>query len=124
MQSLWRVWRGNVALVGDASGGVDAITGEGLWLAFQQAAALADAMQRGDLRHYQREHRKLARRPSWMGAMLKRLGRHDSLRIRILKMLSQNPELFAQLLAFHVGCVTRRDLVATGAAFSWRLFAS
>ena len=39
MHSLKQVTRGNVALVGDASGGVDAITGEGLRLAFRQALA-------------------------------------------------------------------------------------
>ncbi len=43
------VQRGNVALVGDASGSVDAITGEGLALGFRQAMALADALERGDL---------------------------------------------------------------------------
>ena len=40
-RQLARVWRGNVALIGDASGTVDAITGEGLGLAFSQAVALA-----------------------------------------------------------------------------------
>ena len=35
---LARVYRDTVALVGDASGSVDAITGAGLSLAFQQAA--------------------------------------------------------------------------------------
>jgi flavin-dependent dehydrogenase len=121
MQSLARVWRDNVALVGDASGGVDAITGEGLRLAFQQAVALAEAMERGDLREYQRAHRKITRRPLWMGAMLQRLGRHDRLRGRALKMLSGNRELFAGLLAVHVGCATGRDVVATSAALGWQL---
>jgi menaquinone-9 beta-reductase len=46
---LERVCRGNVALVGDASGSVDAITGEGLCLLFQQAVALADSLAAGDL---------------------------------------------------------------------------
>lgn len=121
MQSLARVWRDNVALVGDASGGVDAITGEGLRLAFQQAMALAEAMERGDLREYQRAHRKIARRPLWMGAILQRLGRYDRLRGRALKMLSRNPELFARLLAVHVGRATGREVVATGAALGWQL---
>src|ERR1017187_5940217 len=56
---LARVWRGNVALVGDASGSVDAITGEGLGLLFQQAMALADALAAGDLNRYQAAHRRL-----------------------------------------------------------------
>ena len=48
---LRRVTRGNVALIGDASGSVDAITGEGLALAFRQALLLADSLDRGPHRH-------------------------------------------------------------------------
>jgi flavin-dependent dehydrogenase len=45
LQRAGAVCRGNVALVGDASGYVDAITGEGLAVAFHQAAALVEALQ-------------------------------------------------------------------------------
>ena len=124
MHSLERVWRGNVALVGDASGGVDAITGEGLRLAFLQADALADTMQSGDLRGYQRKHRKLARRPFWMGTMLKQLGRYDGVREHALKMLSRNPGLFGRLLAVHVGRATPGEAMGTGAALGWQFLAS
>ncbi len=124
MHSLERVWRGNVALVGDASGGVDAITGEGMRLAFRQADSLAEALVRGDLGGYQREHRRLARRPMWMGTMLKQLGRYDGLRERTLKMLSRNPGLFGQLLAVHVGRATPGEVVVTGAALGWQFLAS
>jgi flavin-dependent dehydrogenase len=124
MHSLERVWRGNVALVGDASGGVDAITGEGLRLAFQQAAVLAEGLASGDLRRYQSEHRMLARRPSWMGTMLKQLGRYDGVRERTLKMLHGNPELFGRLLAVHVGRATPKEVMVTGAALGWQLLGS
>ena len=70
MQKLRHVQRGNVALVGDASGSVDAITGEGLSLGFRQAMALADALERGDLSGYEAEHRRLARRPALMGRLM------------------------------------------------------
>ena len=50
---LRHVYRGNTVLVGDASGGVDAITGEGLCLAFRQSALLADCLADGDLARYQ-----------------------------------------------------------------------
>src|SRR5262249_4439178 len=63
---LRSVYRGNVALIGDASGSVDAITGEGLCMSFQQAAALGQALAAGDLRQYQQDHRRVARRPSFM----------------------------------------------------------
>ena len=51
---LRRVYRGRTVLVGDASGGVDAITGEGLCLAFRQAALLGDCLASGDLARYQK----------------------------------------------------------------------
>src|SRR5260370_35830674 len=63
MRTLQHVQRQNVALLGDASGGGDAITGEGLRLAFQQAIALADAMAANDRTQYKRAHRKLSPPP-------------------------------------------------------------
>jgi flavin-dependent dehydrogenase len=124
MHSLARVWRGNVALVGDASGGVDAITGEGLRLAFRQSLALAEAMECGDLRQYERAHRKLARRPIWMGQVMLQLGRNARMRGRVLRMLQRNPRLFAGLLAIHVGRATTADAVVTGAQVGWEILAS
>ena len=124
MQSLKRVWRGNVALVGDASGGVDAITGEGLRLAFQQAFALAEAMKSGDLREYERAHRKLARRPIRMGKLMLQLGRSARFRRRALRMLTREPELFARLLALHAGQATAGEVVLTGAQLGWQFLAA
>ncbi len=49
-RTLRRVYRRNVALIGDASGTVDAITGQGLGLSFRQAVALAQCLRSGDLR--------------------------------------------------------------------------
>jgi menaquinone-9 beta-reductase len=45
--------RGRVALVGDASGYVDAITGEGMRVGFAQAEVLAEALKRDDLAGYE-----------------------------------------------------------------------
>jgi menaquinone-9 beta-reductase len=123
MQSLARVWRDNVALVGDASGGVDAITGEGLRLAFRQAHALADALYAGDLREYGRVHSRLARRPLWMGRMMLQLGRYEALRSRALRIFQDKPESFARLLAIHVGRASSREVVNTGAQLGWQLLA-
>src|SRR5205823_12331675 len=55
--SLKSVALGRVALIGDASGSVDAITGEGLCVSFQQAMALANALETGNLATYRAEHR-------------------------------------------------------------------
>jgi len=120
MHSLRAVHSGNVALVGDASGGVDAITGEGLRLAFQQAIALGDAMEHDDLPSYERTHRKLARKPTLMGNLLLTLARNDSLRTRSIRILEKWPQLFARLLTLHTGRAALGDLLSAGAQLGWR----
>ncbi len=97
------VVRGNTLLVGDASGSVDAITGEGLCLSFRQALALADALSSGDPNNYRAEHRRLAQRPILMSRMLLSLDRFPKLRRRVLRTLAARPAVFTQLLAMHVG---------------------
>jgi menaquinone-9 beta-reductase len=122
--SLERVYRGCVALIGDASGGVDAITGEGLRLGFRQALALAEAMAVNDLSQFQAAHRQLARRPTRMGRLMLLLGRHAPLRQRAIRALSSHPEIFAQLLAIHLGETSATHLATTAAMLSWRLLAA
>src|ERR1700747_643503 len=124
MRTLHRVQKNNVALIGDASGGVDAITGEGRRLAFRQALPLADAMAANDLAQYQRAHRKLARRPMLMGNLMLWLGRNPRIRTRVLRAMHDNPELFARLLATHAGDGNSAQLVATGTQLGLRLLAS
>ena len=120
MHSLRAVHSGNVALVGDASGGVDAITGEGLRLAFRQAIALAGAMERDALPSYARAHQALARKPMLMGNLLLLLAGNGTLRTWSLRMLSNRPQLFARLLAVHTGRAALTDLLSTGAHLGWR----
>ena len=59
---LKRVTKSGLALIGDASGSVDAITGEGIGLAIEQAIALGEAFGAGDFERYQRAHRRIGRR--------------------------------------------------------------
>ena len=124
MHSLKNVYKDNVALVGDASGSVDAITGEGLRLAFWQALSLAEGLNRGDLHEYQKEHQRLARRPSWMGNLLLLLGRNARFRQRALKSLAAKPEVFARLLAVHMGLATTPEIIAASARVSWEFLAA
>lgn len=124
MRTLRHVQKNHVALLGDASGGVDAITGDGLRLAFRQALALADAMAANDLTQYQRAHRKLARRPMLMGNLMLWLGRNPRIRARVLRAMHDNPELFARLLATHAGDGNSAQLLATGTQLGLRLLAS
>jgi menaquinone-9 beta-reductase len=120
---LQRVYRGHVALIGDASGSVDAITGEGLCLSFRQATALADSLAAGDLSRYQAAHRRLAHRPTLMGRMLLLLDRQPKVRHRAMRALAAHPDLFARLLAVHVGDTSPTHFAATGALLGWRLLA-
>jgi len=116
---LARVYRENVALTGDASGSVDATTGEGLCLSFHQAIALAEALDRGKLEIYEQAHRQLTRRPHIMGRLLLLLDRYPSLRKRVLRSISRGPGLFARLLAAHLGETSPKFLASTGLRLGW-----
>jgi flavin-dependent dehydrogenase len=95
------VVRGRVALVGDASGYLDALTGEGLGLAFQQAEALAAALAAGEPARYAREHRRLARVADAFTHLLLFCERRPRLRRRVVRELGRRPELFGRLLGAH-----------------------
>jgi flavin-dependent dehydrogenase len=100
---LRRVSCGQIALIGDAAGSVDAITGDGLSLSFQHALALADALCAGDLEQYQCEHRRLMRRPVMMETVLLLLDRLPAVRRAAMRILALEPPIFARLLSAHAG---------------------
>ena len=102
-RKLHRVTRGNVALIGDASGSVDAVTGEGLGLAFHQALALAEALRGGNLASYQQAHRAIQRRPYFMGRAMLLMDASPGLRNLTLHLFQRQPRLFERLLRFHIG---------------------
>lgn len=119
-RGLRQVYRGNVALTGDASGSVDAITGEGLCLSFHQAIELAEALAKGNLETYQGAHRQIAKRPTTMGRLLLFLDRYPSLRRRAFRGMAAEPELFARLLATHLGEASPKFLAATSLRMGWQ----
>jgi flavin-dependent dehydrogenase len=108
---LGRVWRGNVALIGDAAGTVDAITGEGLGLAFRQAVALAHCLESGNLAPYQLAHRRLLLRPLIMARLMLTLDGRPRLQHRTLQLFGKHPLIFRRLLALHVGALPPSRLV-------------
>lgn len=108
-RQLDSVFAGNIALVGEASGSVDAITGEGMSLGFQQAVALVKAMSSGSLQEYERAHRAIGKNPRRMATLMLMMGDRSWLRHRVLRALSSRPELFAQMLSVHVGELQMRD---------------
>jgi menaquinone-9 beta-reductase len=97
------VYAAGVVLAGDAAGSVDAITGEGMSLGFRQALALPRVLASGDLKRYERMQRDISRRPRRMASLLLLLERHPNLRSRVLAALAQQPQIFASLVAVHVG---------------------
>jgi menaquinone-9 beta-reductase len=114
-RKLRTVCENDIALIGDASGSVDAITGEGLCLSFKQALSLAAAVRSGDLRVYQAQHRLSRRRPELMSRLMLTLDKHSGFQRRALAALACCPAIFDSLLAVHVGAGSFVDLI------SWRL---
>lgn len=113
---------GNLALVGEASGSVDAITGEGMSLGFQQAAALVEAMGAGNLHAYERQHRRIGANARRMARLMLLLGTGPRLRRRALSALSSRPELFAQMLSIHVGERKMHEFgIGRALTFGWEL---
>jgi flavin-dependent dehydrogenase len=95
------VQRGRFALIGDASGSVDPLTGEGLGLAFCQAEALVVALRDDDPLRYRRAHLRLARVPCLISRLLLRMDKSSWFRRRALSALEAEPHLFGQLLNVH-----------------------
>ena len=120
-RKLKRVWRGNVALMGDASGTVDAITGEGLGLSFSQAAVLAKCFMSGNLGVYQAAHRRLARRPLLMARLMLLLDGRSGLQRRTLRVFRRRPEVFRRMLALHVGSLSPFHVALDGLTLGWGL---
>jgi len=113
---------GNLALVGDASGYLDPITGEGMALAFHQAFALVEAMVDGDLRRYARAHRGIGRVPLALTRLLVWVEERPRLRRRVMGALAADSGVFSRLLGVHSRELPLRRLgVGTALRLSWLL---
>ena len=110
-----RFHRGRVALVGDAAGYLDAITGEGLSLGFHQARALVAAIVDEDLDRYTEDVRRLVAFPFLLVRALLFAERRPWLRRRMVAALARDPELFARLLAIHARQLPPSSLGSGGA---------
>jgi menaquinone-9 beta-reductase len=114
--------RGNVALVGDSGATVDAVSGQGLSLAFQQASCLAEALAAGDLARYESEHRRITRVPVRMTQLLLGMNSSAVLRRKVLRLFASRPGLFAKLISAHTGGSTPEALRAsTILNLGWRV---
>jgi flavin-dependent dehydrogenase len=111
-----------VALIGDASGSADAITGEGLAISFRQALALADSIHSGSLEPYRLAHRKIGKLPHAMGELMLTLDRWPALQVRAIRSLASTPILFQELLHAHMGEKSLASvLVRRGPRFGWSM---
>lgn len=121
-RKLKQVCRGNVALIGEASGSVDAITGEGLAMAFRQALALGPALAAGDLSTYAAAHSQINSLPEFMSRSMLLMDRSRWLCGRSLRAFARQPQIFGRMLAVHVGELKLRDFGAGGLLnLGWQL---
>jgi flavin-dependent dehydrogenase len=88
----------NLVLVGDASGSLDPITGEGLSIAFAQARALVRSLERGRIQDYAKAHRRIWRLPRLLTGLLLIVERHRWLRRTIFRLFVWFPSVFSMLV--------------------------
>jgi menaquinone-9 beta-reductase len=106
------------ALVGDAAGYIDAITGEGLSLALVSAltlgrilpAALELGGSRETLLAYQRESERQYRRYAFVTKTMLAFARRPALHRPVIAMLARHPQMFSAILRLAVGSRPAREL--------------
>ena len=113
-RKLHRVTAGNVALTGDASGSADAVTGEGIALSFRQARLLAEAIAVDNLAIYEGGHPAILRMPHHMSRAMLMMDTWPWLRERAMGLFAAQPQLFAYLLALHLGERALKDFLFCG----------
>ena len=109
-----------VVLVGDAAGYLDAITGEGLSLAFEQAVVLEQtlfpALRSGQAQwknaqtDYLREYRRLIRNYHLVTRLVLLLRHSPKLTDRVIRTLAAHPDVFQHLLSANMGLASPRSL--------------
>jgi len=88
-----------VALVGDAAGYLDALSGEGLALGFGSALALIHRFARAELWRYPRDHRRITASYYRMTRLLLCFARRPRARAFAVRLLSRHPRVFSALLS-------------------------
>lgn len=94
---------GNVLLIGDAAGYVDALTGEGMAIAFHEALALSRALVSDDAARYARASARLRRVPEAVTRLALFMERRPALRRRVVAAFAADPALFSRVLGA-LGC--------------------
>jgi len=116
-QGVRRRFAPGVALVGDAAGYLDPLTGEGIALGLLTAGALVDTVAASrPLAEYERAYRRLSRNYYRLTRLLLAIAPRRGLRRRMIASLARHPDLFTHLLEVSDGRATLRGLGAGGAA--------
>jgi flavin-dependent dehydrogenase len=89
---------GRVLLVGDAAGYVDALTGEGLGIAFGAAELLVDCIVAGTPGDYDHQWRQMSRRYRLLTAAVLQASAFAPVRSRIVPAAAALPKVFSQLV--------------------------
>jgi len=97
-QDVRRRVAANVLLVGDASGYLDALTGEGISVALTQAAALVDCLRSGRTAEYEREWKRVSRKSRVLTSGLLWARHTPVLAPRIVPAAALLPRVFAAVV--------------------------
>jgi flavin-dependent dehydrogenase len=89
---------GRVLLVGDAAGYVDALTGEGLGIAFSAAELLVGCIVANQPDDYDRQWRRMSRRYRFLTATVLHASAIGPIRSRIVPAASRLPRVFTHLV--------------------------
>lgn len=110
---------GRVALVGDAAGFIDPLTGEGITLALRAARHLVGTIARGEpLQAYERAHRRMFREYALLTRPMLFVAARPRLRARFVTTLMRNPGLFDRLVDVNSCC---RPMTSVGLLGALRL---
>ena len=88
-------------------------------MSFRQAVSLANAIERGNLELYNREHQKIGRLPHAMSWLMLSMDRWPQMQGRAIKTLSTHPDYFQQLLSVHVGAQSMQQFCDAPGNSSW-----
>lgn len=89
---------GRVLLVGDAAGYVDALTGEGLGIAFGGAELLVGCVVAGRPGDYERQWRQMSRRYRFLTAAVLRATAYPPVRTHVVQAAASLPEVFSRIV--------------------------
>jgi flavin-dependent dehydrogenase len=99
-----RLHRGRVALVGDAAGCLDPLTGEGITVGLLSARSLVETIARGgSLRAYARQRRRLMLVPRTLTQLLLVAAHRPRVRHGFARVVARHPALFDRLIALDAG---------------------